>query len=104
MTRVLLSVILELVTKRTAISLPDDLYREIERARKRIGKDRSGWLQEAASEYLRKRSKEEEVEAYFQAYERIPLTEDELAFIRWNEQHFGDTLDEPAKPPKRRRR
>ena len=30
--------------------------------------------------------------AYFRAYERIPLTEDELSLIRWNERHFGDTL------------
>lgn len=93
-----------LVTKRTAISLPDDLYREIERARKRVGKDRSGWLQEAASEYLKKRSKEEEVEAYFRAYERTPLTEDELSLLRWNEEHFGETLDDAPRPSKRKRR
>lgn len=93
-----------MVTKRTAISLPDALYREIERARRRAGKDRSGWLQEAASEYLKKHSKEEEVEAYFRAYERTPLTEDELSLLRWNEEHFGETLDEAPKPSKRKRR
>ncbi|OGO72590.1 MAG: hypothetical protein A3G84_04415 [Chloroflexi bacterium RIFCSPLOWO2_12_FULL_71_12] len=92
------------MTKRTAISLPDDLYRQIERARKRAGKDRSGWLQEAASEYLNKRSKEDEIEAYFRGYERTPLTDDELSFLRWNEEHFGDTLDEAPKPPARKRR
>jgi len=61
------------VTKRTAISLPDDLFREIERARKRTKKDRSTWLREAASEYLKRRSREEEIEAWLSAYERIPL-------------------------------
>lgn len=34
---------------------------------------------------------EEEIEAYFRAYERTPLTDDELSFIRWSEQHFGET-------------
>lgn len=92
------------MTKRTAISLPDDLYRQIERARKRAGKDRSAWLQEAAGEYLKKRTKEEEIEAYFSGYERAPLTEDELSLIRWNEAHFGDTLDGRSKPPKWKRR
>ena len=37
------------MTKKTAISLPDDLFRDIERARKRSKKDRSTWIQEAAA-------------------------------------------------------
>ncbi len=92
------------MTKRTAISLPDDLFRQIERARKRAGKDRSTWIREAAGEYLKRPTKEEEIEAYFSAYERVPLTADELSVLRWNEEHFGDALDEPAAPPKRKRR
>jgi len=78
------------VTKRTAISLPDDLFREIERARKRSRKDRSSWIQEAATEYLKHRSKEEEIEAYFAAYERIPPNEDELSLERWKEEHLAE--------------
>lgn len=65
------------MTKKTAISLPDDLYREIERARKRAKKDRSSWIQEAASEYLKRRSKEEMIEAYYEAYRRIPEGDDQ---------------------------
>lgn len=91
------------VTKRTAISLPDDLYRQIERARKRAGKDRSAWLQEAAGEYLKRRTKEEEIEAYFSGYERQPLTDDEIASLRWNEEHFGEVSDGP-KPGRKPRR
>lgn len=91
------------MTKRTAISLPDDLYREIERARERAKKDRSTWLQEAASEYLKKRTKEEEIEAYFSAYERVPLTEDEIAVLEWGAEHVGEVSDEPA-PRKRKKR
>lgn len=92
------------MTKRAAISLPDDLYRRIERARKRAGKDRSSWLQEAASEYLSKRTRAEEIEAYFSGYERAPLTADAVSLLRWNEEHFGEVADEPAAVSKRGRR
>jgi predicted DNA-binding protein len=92
------------VTKRTAISLPDELYRQIERARKTAKKDRSTWLREAASEYLSKRTKREEVEAYFSGYERAPLTDDELSLLRWNEEHFSETLDDPLIQTKQKRR
>lgn len=37
-------------------------------------------------------SEEDEVETYFRGYEQMPLTDDELDFIAWNEQHFGETL------------
>jgi predicted transcriptional regulator len=87
------------VTKRTAISLPDGLFRDLERARKRAKKDRSTWIQEAVSEYLKRRSKEEEIEAYFSGYERLPLTEDELSLLRWNAERLGDRLvDETERP------
>lgn len=103
MTTMLLRVILpQGMTKRTAISLPDDLYREIERARKRAKKDRSTWLQEAAGEYLKKRTKEEEIEAYFSAYERVPLTEDEIEVLRWSEDHFGEVSGDLAEMPPRK--
>jgi predicted transcriptional regulator len=92
------------LTKRTAISLPDDLYRRIERARKTAKKDRSAWLQEAASEYLRKHTKAEEVEAYFRGYERSPLTEDEISMIRWSEEHFGEALDGSPKQARKSQR
>jgi metal-responsive CopG/Arc/MetJ family transcriptional regulator len=95
------------VTKKTAISLPDDLYREIERARKRSKQDRSTWLQEAAGEYLKK-TKEDEIEAYFSAYERVPYTADELALQKWEEAHYAELfghIDSPAvaRPARRRR-
>jgi metal-responsive CopG/Arc/MetJ family transcriptional regulator len=80
------------VTKKTAISLPDELFRDIERARKRAGKDRSLWLQEAASEYLRKRTKEEEIEAWLTAYERVPLTADERALTEWLDRTLPERL------------
>lgn len=90
------------MTRRAAISLPDDLFRDIERARRRAKKDRSAWLQDAASEYLRKRSREDEIEAYFAGYERRPLTDDEVALLAWNEEHFAPA-GPPRSPPARRR-
>ena len=92
------------MTKRTAISLPDDLFRQIERARARARKDRSTWIQEAASEYLKRRSKEEEIEAWLSAYERAPLTEDERALDAWKEGHWAELFaDEPSRPTARPR-
>ena len=89
------------MTKKTAISLPDDLFRDIERARKRSKMDRSTWIQEAANDYLSKRTREEEVEAWLSAYERVPLTEDELAFDRWKARHWARLFaEEPAKSSK----
>ena len=87
-------VILLSVTKKTAISLPDDLYRDIERARRRSKKDRSTWIQEAASEYLKKRTKEEEIERWLSAYERVPLTEEELSLQHWMDAHVGELFAE----------
>ncbi len=81
------------MTKRTAISLPDDLFADIERARKRARKDRSTWIQEAVKEHLKKRTEAEEVEAYFAAYERQPLDEDALSFIEWGNKNIGKIID-----------
>lgn len=92
------------MTKRTAISLPDDLFRRIEHARRRARKDRSTWIQEAASEYLKRKTRDEEIEAYFQGYERAPLTDDELSLIRWSEEHVGDAPGERTAPAARKRR
>ena len=62
-------------------------------------------LAQIASEYLKKRTKEEEIEAWLSAYERVPLTEDELAFDRWKEQHWAELFaDEPGPKLKRRSR
>ena len=96
------------VTKKIAISLPDDLFRAVERARRLSRKDRSTWLQEAASDYLRKRTKEEEIESWLSADERFPPTKDEIALQRWQEAHWSELFsdEEPAPLPavKRRKR
>lgn len=92
----------DLVTTKTAISLPDALFREIERARKRAKQDRSAWIQEAASDYLKKRTKEEEIEAWLSAEERVPLSADERSLLEWSAKHFGEVSDgaRPVGKPK----
>ena len=69
------------VTKKTAISLPDDLFRDIERARKRSKKDRSTWIQEAAADYLKRKTMQEKIDAYFDGYRRIPDSDKDPEFI-----------------------
>lgn len=66
--------------------------------------DRSAWLQEAATDYLRRRTKAEEIEAYFRGYERAPLTDDELSLLSWNEEHFDEAFQRAAAEPRHRRR
>ncbi len=69
------------MTKKTAISLPDDLYREIERARKRANKDRSGFIQEALGEYLVRHDTAAKVRAYFDGYSKIPDDDEDFRAI-----------------------
>ncbi len=60
------------MTKRVAISLPDELYRQIEKARKRRRIPRSALIQEAVGDYVRRTDEKALEEAYFDGYRRIP--------------------------------
>lgn len=60
------------MTKRVAISLPDDLYRRIERVRKSRRIARSALFQEAVGEYVHRTDREGREAAYFEGYRRIP--------------------------------
>jgi metal-responsive CopG/Arc/MetJ family transcriptional regulator len=81
------------VTKRTAISIPDDLFRAMERARRHAKKDRSGWIQDAVSHYLKSRSKGESIEEYFAAYRRMP-EHDDPELVGLEEVALSDLADE----------
>ena len=89
------------MTKKTAISLPDDLFRDIERARKRVRKDRSTWIQEAAADYLKRKTMQEKIDAYFDGYRRIPDGDDPdfIAMEKaWLEDAASDDADWPEAP------
>lgn len=60
------------MTKRAAISLPDELFQRVERQRKRAGKDRSSFIQEALGDYLARTDEDAKVKAYFDGYARVP--------------------------------
>ena len=63
---------------RTSATFPSDLWRGIERDRKRRGLPRSRWLQEAAREYLARQNEAEREARYFAGYEAIPDTDDDF--------------------------
>jgi predicted DNA-binding protein len=64
------------VTKRIAISLPDELYRGIERLRKRRRMPRSALIQEVVGDYIKKNDEKTLEEQYFDGYRRIPDGDD----------------------------
>lgn len=64
------------MTKRIAVSLPDDMYRSLERARKSRRVPRSRLIQEAVGDYIRRTDEKALEEAYFEGYRRIPDGDD----------------------------
>lgn len=69
------------MAKKIAVSMPEPLFKEMERVRKREGKDRSAWVQEAVGERLRHRKREADIAAYVSEYERHPETAEEKAVV-----------------------
>lgn len=62
---------------RTSATFPAELWRGIEKDRKRRGVPRSRWLQEAAREYLARQTEAEREARYFAGYTAIPDGNDE---------------------------
>jgi len=63
---------------RTSATFPADLWRGIEKDRKRRGVPRSRWLQEAARDYLVRQTEAEREARYFAGYEAIPDTDEDF--------------------------
>ncbi|GAC1459451.1 MAG: hypothetical protein NVS1B1_04140 [Candidatus Limnocylindrales bacterium] len=63
---------------RTSATFPAELWRGIEKDRKRRGLPRSRWLQEAAREYLVRQTEAEREARYFAGYEAIPDTDEDF--------------------------
>lgn len=64
------------MTKRIAVSLPDDLFRRMERVRKRRRVPRSRLVQEAVGDYVQRTDEHALEQAYFEGYRRIPDGDD----------------------------
>lgn len=72
-----------------------------ERARKRSKKDRSTWIQEAAADYLKRKTTQEKVDAYFEGYRRVPDGDDEASIVlekAWLEDASWEDEDWPQAP------
>lgn len=65
------------MVKKIAISMPEPMFRDMERARKRARADRSGWVQEAVAERLKREQHEADVAAYIRGYTEFPEGEEE---------------------------
>jgi len=68
----------KVVATKVAVSLPDDLYRAVEQARKRQGKSRSGIMQDALRHWLRHEAEVTLVREYEAGYRRRPETRREI--------------------------
>jgi metal-responsive CopG/Arc/MetJ family transcriptional regulator len=62
-----------------ALSLPDDLFREVERIRKKRGKTRSALVQEALRLWLRRDTEAALVREWEEGYRRLPESAAEIA-------------------------
>jgi metal-responsive CopG/Arc/MetJ family transcriptional regulator len=66
------------IATKVAVSIPDDLYRAVERARKRHRKTRSAVMQDALRYWLRHESEIALVREYEEGYRRKPETRREI--------------------------
>lgn len=66
------------IAAKIAVSIPEPLYKELERARRRVGKSRSAVVQEALRDWLRRDVQAELVRDYETGYRARPESESEV--------------------------
>ena len=66
------------MVRRIAISMPEPMYADMERARKATGQDRSSWVQQAIADRLERERKAADIAAYIRGYQLHPETEAEM--------------------------
>ena len=62
-----------------AISLPDEVFRAVEKERLAKGQSRSQFFCKAVEEHLRREKEREDIEQYIKGYQRYPETKEEMA-------------------------
>lgn len=80
--------------RKLAISLPPDVFEEMERARSAVHRDRSGWIQEAVRRYLGQREREARIAAYVHGYTEVPETDEEIELAREGTEALARYLDD----------
>jgi metal-responsive CopG/Arc/MetJ family transcriptional regulator len=73
-----------------AISLPDDVYQAVEKARLAQGESRSQFFRRAVEERLRRAKERADVEQYVKGYQLYPETKEEVAMAEATLQHSFD--------------
>lgn len=66
------------VAMKVAVSLPDNLYRAVERARKKSGKSRSAVMQDALHHWLRQQEQAVLIREYEAGYQKKPESNREV--------------------------
>ena len=66
------------VATKVAVSIPEDLYRAVEKARKKHGKSRSAIMQDALRHWLRQQAEEVLMREYEAGYRRMPESRREI--------------------------
>ncbi len=62
-----------------AISLPDEVYQAVEKARLAKGESRSQFFRRAVEAFLRREQEREAIEQYIRGYQQYPETKEEIA-------------------------
>ncbi len=70
------------MVRRIAVSMPEPMYFDMERARNGAGTDRSSWIQQAIADRLQRERRQADIAAYIRGYTEQPDGEEELA---WSE-------------------
>lgn len=63
---------------KVAVSIPGDLYRAVERSRKKSGKSRSTIVQDALRRWLKEQKEAREAVIYLNGYSRLPESRREI--------------------------
>ena len=66
------------VATKVAVSLPDNLYRAVEQARKKSGKSRSAVMQDALHHWLRQQEQAVFIREYEAGYQKKPESKQEI--------------------------
>ena len=88
------------MVKKVAISIPEPIFEEMERSRARARRDRSGWIQEAVAQRLKRERDEADVAAYVRSYREHPEDEEDLAWVDAAQQVGSSYDDEWPEAPR----
>ncbi|MCK4667373.1 hypothetical protein KAU33_11520 [Candidatus Dependentiae bacterium] len=80
--------------KKIAISLPQEDFDKMEKARKKLGLKRSKFIYNTIRFWLKYQEKQELIRQYEEGYKKYPETEEELAELEVWEKAYGEALEE----------